>query len=169
MRLFFIGMPGSGKSTVAKEFALSIDSDFIDIDEYIESKHKQKISEIFELYGETKFREFENLALKEIINKDNIVIATGGGLPCFYNNMQIMKEAGKTIYLKVTYDTLFNRIKSDNNIRPLIKNKLDKEVKSYLNSTLIEREKFYNQANCIIDADNDIPEILKQIILIIYH
>lgn len=160
-------MPGSGKSTLAKGFARVIDSNFIDIDEYIEFKHKQKISKIFELYGEAKFREFENLALKELIKKDNVVVATGGGTPCFYNNMKLMKEAGKTIYLKIASKTLFNRIKSDNNIRPLVQNKLDKEVKLYLNTTLIEREKFYKQADFIIDADKSIPEILDLISFLI--
>lgn len=154
-------MPACGKSTIAKKFAKQINYDFIDIDEYIEEKNKQKISDIFKTYGEAKFREFENLALKEILKKKYIVVATGGGLPCFYNNMQLMNASGKTIYLKVDMQTLFNRIKADLNIRPLLQQKTDEEIKLYLKQTINEREIFYKQANFTIDAKNDISKILE--------
>lgn len=148
---------------------MQINNNFIDIDDYIERKYKQKISDIFKNYGEEKFREFENLALKQIIKKNNIIVATGGGLPCFYNNMQLMSKAGTTIYLKVDYETLFNRIKSDKNIRPLIQKKSDKEIKLYLQQTLNEREMFYTQANYTINAKNDLQKVLETINFLIKH
>ncbi len=161
MKLLFIGLPASGKSTIAKEFAVLNDLCFIDTDVYIEDKYQIKILEIFNKFGEDKFREFENIALKDILQKENIVVATGGGLPCFNNNMEILNKFGTTIYLKASKEIIFSRLTNDKNIRPLIQGKSEQEIILYIENTLKEREPFYKQAHLIIDAEKSIAEQIE--------
>lgn len=156
-------MPASGKSTLANKFATQNNVVLFDTDTYIEEKYQLKISEIFNKFGENKFREFERNTIEEIVKYKNVIVATGGGLPCFHNNMQFMNDIGKTIYLKVSAKTLQKRLMKDKNIRPLIKGKLEQEILDYLNATLKIRELFYKQAHYIIDAEKSIEEQIKTI------
>ena len=151
-------MPASGKSTIAKKLAILNKAKLFDTDNYIEEKYQLKISEIFDKFGENKFRKFERCAIKDIINNENIIVATGGGLPCFYDNMQFMNNIGKTIYLNVSAKTLQKRLLKDKNTRPLIKGKSSQEILEYLRIYLKEREPFYKQAHFIIDAEKSIEE-----------
>ena len=91
MRIILIGMPGSGKSTCAKKISASFNLPSIDSDDFIELKYKMTISQLFELIGEKGFRELEHKSLIKILKQDDYVLATGGGLPCFYNNLQLIK------------------------------------------------------------------------------
>jgi len=161
MKLFFVGLPASGKSTIAREFAILNNLSFFDTDAYIEDKYQIMIPEIFNKFGENKFREFENIALREILQKENVVVATGGGLPCFNYNMEIMNKFGTTIYLKASTETIFTRLTNDKNIRPLIQGKSEQEIILYLENTLKEREPFYKQAHLIIDAEESIAEQIR--------
>ncbi len=161
MKLFLIGMPGSGKSTVAKEFAKLKGIYFYDTDNLIEHKYKFTISEIFNQFGEPEFRKYEKYTLNEIINQNtDFIAATGGGLPCFYDNMNRMREAGTTVYLKTTVEILFERL-GLNSDRPLLFGKTDKELLRYLKTVLKNRESFYLQAKYVIDAGKNINVILK--------
>ncbi len=162
MKIFIIGMPGSGKSTLAKELAQKMSFKLIDTDKYIEAKENMKIYEIFELKNEEKFRKIEHKALKEIIKEKNIIISTGGGMPCFYNNINIMNKAGKTIYLKASLETLFERLKDDIT-RPLIKNKNKEEIKKYIQATINEREKYYLKSNLIFNEKQNVSDLLEYI------
>ncbi len=162
MKIFIIGMPGSGKSTLAKELAQKMSFKLIDTDKYIEAKENMKIHEIFKLKNEEKFRKIEHKALKEIIKEKNIIISTGGGMPCFYNNINIMNKAGKTIYLKASLETLFERLKDDIT-RPLIKNKNKEEIKKYIQATINEREKYYLKSNLIFNEKQDVSDLLEYI------
>lgn len=153
-------MPGSGKSTIAKKLSEQMNYKYIDSDEYIELKYNLKISEIFEKFGEEKFREFEHSALKDILKKDNFILSSGGGMPCFKNNIDIMNEIGKTVYLKVSVETLYNRTIKETKKRPLLKNKSSNEIKNYIKLTLTERENEYKKAKYIINAEQSIRDIL---------
>ncbi len=92
MRVFLIGFMGCGKSTIGIALAKRMDFDFLDMDKYIEKKEAKSIQQIFEKQGELVFRKKEKIALLEVCKKNNIVIATGGGTPCFFENMQIIKN-----------------------------------------------------------------------------
>jgi len=151
-------MPASGKSTISNELAVLNNAVLFDTDTYIEKKQQLKISEIFNKFGENTFREYERNALKEIVKNENVIVATGGGLPCLYDNMQLMNKVGKTIYLKVSAETLQKRLLKDKNIRPLIKEKSEHEILDYLKATIKKREVFYRQANFIINAEKSIKE-----------
>ena len=154
MRVFLIGFMGSGKSTIGKTLAKQMGFDFIDLDKYIEKKEVKSIQQIFKKKGELAFRKIEEIALLEVCKKNNIVIATGGGTPCFLKNMQTILEKGRSIYLKMEAEELKERLVNQQTQRPLLNNKSEKELFDFINSTLLEREDFYNQAEFIVEGKN---------------
>src|SRR5208337_5165979 len=100
MRIFLIGFMGSGKTTIGKQLASSLGYRFLDSDFEIQKQFDLKISDIFEKFGEERFREAEKEWISNIHEYDNIVISTGGGLPCHFNNIGLMNHLCITIYLK---------------------------------------------------------------------
>jgi len=152
MKIFLIGYMGAGKTTVGKLLAKKINYSFIDVDCFIENRYRQTIAEIFEEKGEAGFREIEHRVLEEIISYEKVVVSTGGGLPCFFDNMELMNQAGITIYLKENSNELVKRLISKNQKRPLIKGKAPEELQTFIETSLKEREPFYNQARFIIDV-----------------
>ena len=164
MRIFLIGFMGCGKTTLGKKLARTLNYNFIDLDSYIENKTTEKITEIFDKKGEQYFRDLEKESLNEICKMDNLAIATGGGTPCFFDNMQKILGSGKAIYLKIEIEDLLERLETEKSQRPLIKNKSAKELRGFINLTLLERKRFYKQANFIVDAKNiTAKEIVKLI------
>ncbi len=140
-------MPGSGKSSIGKELAELMNCGLIDLDAYIVKKEKLSIPLIFKTKGEDHFRKAETDALKEIIEKHKKgVVAVGGGTPCFNNNLNLMQNGGKCIYLKVGIDTLAERIENDPNERPLFSKLNGRKLKEKVTSMLAHREKFYKKA-----------------------
>ena len=154
-------MPGSGKSSLASEMSNVPGLKHIDSDVFIEDKYNLSINEVFSKSGENKFREYEQKALKEILEEDNIILSTGGGMPCYYDNIDVMNNAGITVYLKTSAETLKKRLLNNSTERPLIKHKSNKEIKEYLDATLKDREQFYLKAKYVIDAEKSIEEMLK--------
>ena len=155
MKLFFVGFMGSGKSTFGNQLSQFLNLTFFDLDNYIENKYQCKISVIFEKQGEDFFRKIEHNSLLEIINQNSsFVLSTGGGTPCYYNNMQIMLESGLVTYLKIPVETIYQRLISSNKVRPLVKNKTNNELKEWINKNLAFRETYYNKAHIIIDSLN---------------
>jgi shikimate kinase len=168
-RIFLIGYMGAGKTTVGKKLAQQLHLDLIDLDHFIEKRYHRTISRIFEEEGEIKFREIEAGVLEEVADFENVVISTGGGVPCFHNNMQRMNDAGITIYLKVSPEELAKRLELCKNTRPLIKNKSQDELKTFVSENLIKRETFYNQASIVFEAEKmithaDAHDIARQLI-----
>ena len=145
---------GSGKTTTGKKLADRLNCSFIDLDLLIEKKEKRTISTIFSDEGEKNFRKIERRVLLEIVKTDNIVVACGGGTPCYSDNMLFMKEKGQTVYLEMPADALINRLKNSYGERPLIKGKSKEELRNYISSTLAEREKYYQKAHYTVNALN---------------
>jgi shikimate kinase len=167
MRFFFTGFMGSGKSFWAKKLSAHLDIDFIDLDEYIESKEKMTVSQIFETKGEDYFRYFENFCLKEIVsNHDKILIACGGGTPCYHDNKKIMKALGKIIFFDVDINTLTVRLIRKKAQRPLLHHLKDDEIKNYIETKLQERNTCYQDYDIKVEADlineTTFANILKQ-------
>ena len=156
MIYFLIGFMGSGKSTIAKRISTEFNINHIDIDQEIEKIENNTISQIFENKGEDYFRNLEKNYINNIQHNDKIIISTGGGAPIFNNLMEIMNNIGKTIYIKCSIETLYQRLIKDHN-RPLIKNVSKKNLKKYITNTLYERERIYKQAKYIIDIENEDP------------
>ncbi|MDG5799561.1 shikimate kinase [Marinilabiliaceae bacterium ANBcel2] len=152
-RIFFIGFMGSGKTTAGQNVAEALNWDFLDLDQFIESKHKKSIPAIFEEEGEEKFREYETKALNEAAAYKNVIIATGGGTPCHNNNIEFMKSCGATIYLYLSPKDLFCRLKPAKAKRPLIANMSDDKLVKFIAQKLNSREKHYKKADAVIDAN----------------
>ena len=142
----------SGKTTVGFDLANLLGYKFIDLDVYIEEKHHKTIKAIFDLYGEDKFREYENESLLEVSAlQGDIVIASGGGTSCFYNSIDFMNKVGITIYLKVGVGELLSRIIESKAERPLLWGKNKEEMNDYIIRVLEERKKYYEKAKITID------------------
>jgi shikimate kinase len=167
MKIFLIGFMGCGKSTVGKILARKLELEFVDTDTIIEDLFKTPISEYFNFLGEKKFRETERKTLEEVIKHDDLVVSTGGGLPCFNNNIDVMNESGLTIYLKLSPAALFHRLISSKRKRPLLAGMNAEELKAYIETKLNEREEYYNNAKLIysgesVNYDLFIEEVKKQ-------
>jgi len=143
---------GTGKTTIGKLLAEIMNRSFTDIDGFIENRYHQTITGIFEEKGEAAFREIERRALLEISVFENTIVSTGGGLPCFFDNMEIMNRTGITVYLKATVEELILRLTFNKQDRPLIKGKNSEELREFVEKSLKNREPFYNQAAVIIDV-----------------
>jgi len=150
MLIFLIGYMGSGKSTVGRKLADRLKLQFLDLDAYIEERNLCAIPEIFAKEGENGFREKEHKALKEVADFENIIIATGGGVPCFFDNMQIINNAGISVYLDVHPKILAKRLLKSKIDRPLIMGKTPSELEDFLAKTLNQRSPFYQQAKLVI-------------------
>ena len=150
-KIFIVGMPGSGKSTMAKYLSSETSFKYLDLDEEIELKSKKSVSEIFEIYGEESFRVLEKETLDEIIQKEEkFILATGGGTPSYDDNMEKMNENGITIFLNTSPEILIERI-SRKNKRPLFNST---NIREKVNKILNERIKFYKQSKYSIINNN---------------
>ena len=143
---------GSGKSKKGKKLASLLNYVFVDMDEWIEQQEGCSITEIFSKRGEEYFRKIEYATLQKIIEMDNIVISTGGGTPCYFDAMQLIKNNGVSIYLQATPTHLKNRLMLSKKKRPLIENLNEEELLTYVEIKLQEREQFYLQADHSISA-----------------
>lgn len=154
MKVFLIGFMASGKSTIGEELASVLGYKFIDLDTYIEEKHKKSVKMIFEIYGEDYFRTIENEALKEVSQiESDIIVASGGGTSCFYNSVEFMNEIGLTIYLRVEVGELLARLIESKKDRPLLWGKSKEELNNYIIRVLNERKKYYEQAKITVQMD----------------
>ncbi len=154
MRIYITGFMGSGKSTVGKQLAGRLNYRFIDLDSLIENETGLLIVDIFAMHGEEFFRNAENLALQKTFYMENIVVSTGGGTPCFNNNMDIINQNGISIYLKLPADALVSRLKQSSRKRPLLAGLSSEDIKNMVNHLLHHRLTFYEKATYIIEGLN---------------
>jgi shikimate kinase len=165
MKIYIIGFMGSGKSSFGKELAEKLDYEFLDLDTEIEKKEGKTISEIFSAKGEDHFRKLEHEALLATENKDNTVIATGGGTPCFFDQVQWMNDHGITIYIKLFEGELKSRLEPEMETRPLLKD-IDKDnLDTFIYNTLRARAYYYHQAKIVINSmvtAEDMAAILQE-------
>lgn len=167
MRYFLIGYMGCGKSFWAKSLAEALEYPLVDMDTEIEHREKLSIKEIFSQKGEEYFRNIERKVLEELIEEyPNLVVATGGGLPCHKDNMDVMNKSGSTVYLNASVDTLVKRLLKEKSKRPLLSGMSDDALKSFVEQHLNQRELFYEQSSIKINVDeineNDFTEILSK-------
>jgi shikimate kinase len=164
MRYFIIGFKNSGKTTFGRELAKRLQLDFIDLDEFIERQQNKSIPEIYSRLGEDKFRKLEWKALQEVVHAANIVISTGGGAPCHCDNMTLMESYGDVVYLKVSDNTLVNRLKLATGDRPIVKGKTTEELRQYVTALREKCEHHYLRAKYIVDGDNlDMESVIKSL------
>jgi shikimate kinase len=152
MLIFLVGYMVSGKTTLRRELAGILGYPFIDMDELFKKNQGLSIPEYLNRYGEDAFREIERgllVTMAAMLSREDAVVATGGGTPCFFDNMEVMNNAGVTVYLKVSVDDLYERLKDDADGRPLLRDGISSGLKAFISKHLQEREKFYGKAQIV--------------------
>ncbi|MBQ8542484.1 MAG: shikimate kinase [Bacteroidaceae bacterium] len=152
-RILLTGYMGAGKTTLGRALATKLGLTFIDLDCYIEERFRKTIPQIFAEKGEEGFRDIERRMLHEVAEFEDIIISTGGGTPCFFDNIDYMNSKGITVYLQVPVERLFIRLSIARKQRPLIKDKNDEELREFIAQQLAKREPFYSKAQYSFEAD----------------
>ncbi len=161
MKIYLVGYMGCGKSTIGRKVADLLGFTFVDLDKYIEERYFKTVPAIFAEEGEERFREKERIALMEVSQFEDIIIGTGGGAPCFFDNMEIMNKSGITIYIAPDTEVLATRLIKSKTVRPLIIGKSRDELISFINNALLKRAPFYEKARIIIRGENNLnPQLV---------
>lgn len=171
-RIFLIGYMGAGKTTVGKVLSKQLGLSFIDLDHYIEGRYHKTVGQLFAERGEDAFREIERKMLREVALFEDTLVSTGGGVPCFFDNMEFMNGSGKTVYLKVSVGELAKRLEACKTIRPVLKGRSGSELKEFIAENLQKREPFYMRASVVFEAevmltDRDVHHISEALALIL--
>ena len=155
---------GSGKSKTGEALARIFHYSFMDTDSLVEAREKKSVSGIFRENGEDYFRIAETEVLHELEPVKNVVIATGGGLPCFHGNMEWMNSQGITVYLEANDGLLFHRLVRSKEGRPLIENLSDVELMEQISMNIVVRKPFYKKAMITVGAANlDVKSLAQTI------
>ncbi|WP_316791389.1 shikimate kinase [Pedobacter frigoris] len=165
MKIFLIGFMGCGKSTLGKKLATKLGYDFIDLDQQLEKEIGDSVGNYFAAHGEDAFRRQEKKTLQDYNYPANIVVATGGGAPCYFDNMEWMNANGKTVYIEMSPVALAKRLESGKEKRPLIKNLNEAELIAFIEAKLAEREVFYKQASISASGISLTADALRAILL----
>lgn len=152
--IFLIGYMGSGKTTLGSGVEARAHITFIDLDQYIEEKEKASISDIFKERGEEGFRQIERECLQELAVRKDVLVACGGGTPCFFDNMELMNNSGTTVWLDASIDVLQARLTVARSQRPLIAKLDDNELRIFITESLNKRNPYYSKATHRFVADN---------------
>jgi shikimate kinase len=167
MKIFLIGFMGSGKTYWGQLLSQKLSIPFFDMDEQVVSHEGKSIVEIFAEKGEEYFRLLEKDVLHIITEShDNFAMACGGGLPCYFNNIDYMNQSGTTVWINTPVDILFQRLISEKESRPLIKGLTNEQLKSYISKKFADRRIYYEQADVVIDED---PVHLEKLVEKIFH
>lgn len=165
MKLYLIGLPGSGKSFLGKQLADELNLPFIDLDEAIEREAGISVSKIFSDQGEEHFRRLEAQTLRSQSETPEFVMACGGGTPCFHDNVQFMNETGQCIFLNVPVAEIVARLNSsEKNSRPLLADTGNELLEDKLTRLLEQRKSFYEQAAVVVKKTTleEIKRLLKK-------
>lgn len=167
MQIVLLGYMGSGKSTIGKILSKKLNISFLDLDDYIEEALGSSISNVFEQQGEIFFRKKEHFYLNEILTKkDDFILSTGGGTPCYSGNVDLMLEKTPHVfYLKVSISGLVERLLKEKDHRPLIKNISEEDLPEFIGKHLFERNPFYQASHKTISCDNKSPESIAEEII----
>ncbi len=166
MKIALVGYMGSGKSYWAKKLATDLSVWYVDLDQFIETNYiNMSISAFINIAGELKFRQVERQALVEIAQEQKeMVLATGGGTPCYFNNMEVLNNNFTTVYLDSSIAFLYDRLVQEKSSRPLIAHLEDAALKEFIAKHLFERRTFYNQAKISVNANGLTLDVLKNVI-----
>jgi len=158
MRIYLIGYMASGKSKLGRLLAEKLGFSFLDLDHLFEQRFRIRVIDFFEKYDESGFRTIEQSLLHETIDCENVVIATGGGTPCFFDNMRFIKESGVSIYLKWELADLIGRLQQAKWKRPLLKAMPVDDFEANVSLQIEQRKFYYEQADFTVDAKKLNPD-----------
>lgn len=166
MLISLLGYMGSGKSHISKNLSKKLNLPLIDLDQKISDEHQLTVAEIFQNRGEIFFRKEEKRILESILNdKENGILSLGGGTPVYYDNMKIINQKSKSIFLRASVRTLTERVLLHKDTRPLIAKLDDHDIPEFIAKHLFERNPFYSKAHFTVDTDSKTAgEISEEII-----
>ena len=163
MKIFLIGFMGSGKTHWGRLLSQKLAIPFFDLDEQIIEQAGKSIVEIFEEEGEEQFRLREKDVLHIITESHHgFIMATGGGSPCYFNNIDYMNKQGTTVWINPAIETIFKRLITEKDKRPLIRDLSDDQLKSYIVKKYADRKLYYEQADIMIEEENATLESLVE-------
>ena len=164
MRIYLIGYMGSGKTTLGNKLARKLGLCFIDLDKYLEERNYKTVPQIFSEFGEEGFRQREKKALEEISEITDVVVATGGGAPCFFDNMERMNQTGLTVFLDIPAAELAERLIHSKTDRPLIRGRSKEELILLIEEMMQKRRPYYSRAKVHIQhTDNTFESLVEEI------
>ncbi|HYF30787.1 MAG TPA: shikimate kinase [Chitinophagaceae bacterium] len=166
MRIYLIGFMGSGKTHWGRLLSSKLTLPFFDLDKQIMEEEKKTIVEIFEQKGEEYFRMIEKEVLYILTEShESFVMACGGGTPCYFNNIDYMNNNGTSVWLNTRLDVLFTRLIKEKEVRPLLKNLSDGQLKQFILKKFSERRIYYEQANLVVEESEASVDSLIQHIM----
>ncbi len=166
MRIVLMGYMASGKSSVGRLLARDLQMEFVDLDDYIEGEQQKSVKSIFSEHGEIFFRKLEHKMLSQVLDgKENLVLSTGGGTPCYSGNMDtILEKSDHSIYLQLSIPALVERLKKEKDQRPLVRNIKDEDLPEFVGKHLFERRAYYARAKHIVECDGkNLEEVVAEI------
>ena len=158
MKVFLLGMPGAGKTTLGQQIAETLSSKFLELDQQIVEKEKLPIQDIFIQKGEDYFRQVESSLLKELTLKhQDFVMSTGGGAPCFFDNLEFMNQHGISLFIKVSFDELGRRLSKSKKKRPILYGIERENFSEELKQKFQHRLQYYHKAQLVFQNDRLTP------------
>ncbi len=167
MRIYLIGFMGSGKTYWGRKLGEKLNLPFFDLDEQVVSHEGKPITAIFAENGEEYFRQAEKQALHIITEShESFVMSTGGGAPCYFNNIEYMNSRGTTVWLNTPHDVLFDRLVQEKDTRPLVRDLGDEQLHTFIHRKFADRRIYYEQARVTVAEE---PLQLDLLIKKIFH
>jgi shikimate kinase len=164
MKIFLTGFMGCGKTTLAKKLSARLGYELVDLDHEIEKQAGKSVGEYFALHGESAFRELESQTLKTFPYQQNSIIATGGGTPCYFDNIDWMNLNGLTVYIEMSPTALAKRLENGKAKRPLLKDLDEQGIVDFITQKLEERNPFYRKASLVVNGISLTAESLESLI-----
>lgn len=163
-RIYLVGYMGAGKTTAARRLAQRLGWEVADTDDLFEAKYKISVCDFFNKYDEPLYRKLESEVLKETEKLENVVISTGGGTACYFDNMDWMNQHGLTVFLRISQKAVVDRLVHAKRKRPLAEGKSEEELVAFVEQHYTGRLPFYEQARITVKAEDlDLDSLVKQI------
>ena len=163
-RIYLVGYMGAGKTTTARRLANQLGWQVVDTDALFEEKYKISVNDFFNKYDEPLYRKLESDVLKGTENLENVVVSTGGGTACYFDNMDWMNNHGITIFLCISPQAAVDRVIHSRHKRPLVEGKSEEELTEFVNQHYASRKPFYEDAQIIVKSENlDLDDLMKVI------
>ncbi len=163
-RIYIVGYMGAGKTTAARRLAQRMGWDVVDTDALFEEKYKISVNDFFNKYDEPLYRKLESEVLKATESLDHVVVSTGGGTACFFDNMDWMNQHGLTVFLRISPQAAVDRVIHSRHKRPLVEGKSEEELTEFVNQHYASRLPFYEQARIAAKSEDfDIESLMEAI------
>ena len=163
-RIYIVGYMGAGKTTAARRLAQRLGWEVVDTDALFEEKYKISVNDFFNKYDEPLYRKLESEVLKSTESLENVVVSTGGGTACYFDNMEWMNQHGLTVFLRISPKAAVDRVIHSRHKRPLVEGKSEEELIEFVNSHYASRLQFYELAQITVKSEDfDLEALLQKL------